>query len=81
MREQHGAIPAVILRIAGVYTERAEVPSLAYQIQRIYERHMLSHVFPGDMSHGQALVYIGDVAAAFRRVVERRARCRKKSRF
>jgi hypothetical protein len=62
------------MRIAGVYTEYCELPSLASQIQRIYERQMLSHVFPGDMSHGQSLVDMEDVALAFHRVVERRAR-------
>lgn len=73
VREQRGDMPAVLLRIAGVYTEYCELPSLAFQIQRIYERQMLSHVFPGDMSHGQALVALDDVAWAFRRVVERRS--------
>jgi nucleoside-diphosphate-sugar epimerase len=74
VREQRGGIPAVLMRIAGVYTEYCELPSLASQIQRIYERQMLSHVFPGDMSHGQSLVDMEDVALAFHRVVERRAR-------
>ncbi|NMG15339.1 SPW repeat domain-containing protein [Aromatoleum bremense] len=67
-----GRIPAVILRIAGVYTDDCEVPSLAYQIQRIYERQMLGHVFPGDPAHGQAFVHLDDVAQAFRLVVEKR---------
>ena len=68
-----GSIPAVILRIAGVYTDACELPSLGYQIQRIYERQMVSHVFPGDISSGQALVHLDDVARAFRATVERRA--------
>jgi len=72
VRDERGAIPAVILRIAGVYTDDCEVPSLAYQIQRIYERQMLSHVFPGDGSHGQAFVHLDDVAQAFRLAVEKR---------
>ena len=70
--DEHGAIPALILRIAGVYTDNGEVPSLAYQIQRIYERQMQSHVFPGDASHGQSFVHIDDVARAFHAAVERR---------
>jgi nucleoside-diphosphate-sugar epimerase/uncharacterized membrane protein len=73
VREHRGRIPAVTLRIAGVYTDDCEVPSLAYQIARIYERSMESRVFPGDPSHGQAFVHIADLADAFRRVVERRA--------
>lgn len=73
VHEERGAMPALIMRIAGVYTDDGEVPSLAYQIQRIYERQMLSRVFPGDASHGQAFVHLDDVARAFRLAVERRA--------
>ena len=72
VRESRGAIPAVILRIAGVYTDDCEVPSLAYQIQRIYERQLESRLFPGDPSHGQAFVHLADLAQAIRRVVARR---------
>jgi nucleoside-diphosphate-sugar epimerase len=67
-----GAIPAVTLRIAGVYTDDCEVPSLAYQIQRIFERQLESRVFPGNPAHGQAFVHLDDLAQAIRRVVERR---------
>lgn len=71
---ERGAIPAIILRIAGVYTDAGELPSLAHQIQRIHERQMVSRVFPGDTAHGQALVHLDDVVQAFRAAVERRAR-------
>lgn len=74
VHSERGHIPAVILRLAGVYTEDCEVPSLAYQIQRIYERQMLSHVFPGDPTHGQSFVHIDDVVEAFRLTVEARQR-------
>jgi nucleoside-diphosphate-sugar epimerase/uncharacterized membrane protein len=74
VHDYRGKIPAVILRLAGVYTDHGEVPSLAYQAQRIYERQMLSHVFPGDTSHGQSFVHIEDVARAFRQAIERRAK-------
>jgi len=76
VRAERGAIPVAILRIAGVYTDECEVPSLAYQIQRIHERQMLGHVFPGDPAHGQSFVHLDDVAEAFRRVVEARGRLR-----
>jgi nucleoside-diphosphate-sugar epimerase len=68
-----GSTPVAVLRIAGVYTDDAEVPSLAYQIARIYERSIESRMFPGDPSHGQAFVHIEDLAQAFRAVVVRRA--------
>jgi nucleoside-diphosphate-sugar epimerase len=73
VQAEHGTIPAVILRIAGVYTDHCEVPSLAYQMQRIYERQMQSRVFPGDASHGQSFVHLDDVATAFHATVERRS--------
>ncbi|OGB26642.1 MAG: DNA polymerase III subunit epsilon [Burkholderiales bacterium RIFCSPLOWO2_02_FULL_57_36] len=67
-----GNIPAVVFRLAGVYTDHGEVPSLAYQAQRIYERQMLSRVFPGETSHGQSFVHLEDAARAFRNAIERR---------
>lgn len=70
---ERGAIPALTLRIAGVYTDAGELPSLAYQIARIYERQVASRVFPGETAHGQALVHLDDVAQAFRAAVDRRA--------
>lgn len=73
VREERGRIPALIMRIAGVYTDACEVPSLAYQIQRIYERQMLSHVFPGNPSHGQSFVHQEDLVRAMRAAVDRRA--------
>lgn len=72
VKEERGKIPALILRLAGVYTDLCDVPSLANQIQRIYERQMLSRVFPGDPSRGQACVHVDDVARAFRNAVDRR---------
>lgn len=74
VRAERGNIPVLVLRIAGVYTDRGEVPTLAHQVQRVYERQVLSHVFPGDPSHGQAFIHIDDVADAFRHAVDRRMR-------
>ena len=74
VREHHGAIPALILRIAGVYTQDCEVPSLAYQLSQVYERSFESLVFPGNPAHGQAFVHIDDLAGAFRRAVDARGR-------
>jgi nucleoside-diphosphate-sugar epimerase len=69
-REQ---IPVVLLRIAGVYTDRCQSVPLAHQIQRIYERRLTSKVFPGDTSTGQSFVHLDDVVEAFRATVARRA--------
>jgi nucleoside-diphosphate-sugar epimerase len=74
VRTEQGNIPVLILRVAGVYSDQGEVPTLAHQIQRVYEHQVLSHVFPGDPSHGQAFVHVDDVATAFQHAVDRRGR-------
>lgn len=79
VRAHHGHIPFAIMRLAGVYTEWGEVPSLSTQIQRIYERQLQSHVFPGNPSHGQAFVHINDVTRAFRLTVDKRAQLPKEA--
>lgn len=72
VRAQRGDIPVVLLRIAGVYTDRCRLPTLAHQIQRIYERWLLSSVFPGDITHGQAAVHLDDVIDACLLLMQRR---------
>jgi nucleoside-diphosphate-sugar epimerase len=62
----------LILRIAGVYDDACHSPPLAHQIQRIYERRMVSRVFPGDLSHGQSFVHLDDMIDAFERAVRNR---------
>ncbi len=69
---EHGNIPVVILRIAGVYTDKCESLPLAHQIERIYERALTSKLYPGDISHGQAFVHLDDVLNALRLTIERR---------
>jgi nucleoside-diphosphate-sugar epimerase len=73
IRRERGAIPAVLLRIAGVYTDRCDSIPLAHEIQRIDERRLTSKVFPGNTFHGQAFVHRDDVADAVARTVARRS--------
>jgi nucleoside-diphosphate-sugar epimerase len=73
IRRERGAIPAVLMRIAGVYTDRCGSIPLAHQVQRIYEKHLTSHVYPADTSRGQAFVHLDDLVEAFVRAIERRA--------
>lgn len=70
---ERGDIPAVVLRIAGVYDDQCHSIPLANQIQRIDERSLASHVFPGHASHGQAFVHPDDLVDALVLAVERRA--------
>ncbi len=72
LREQRGAIPLVVLRIAGVYDDQCHSIPIANQIQRIFERRLISQVFPGDTSHGQAFVHQQDVIRAIEASIERR---------
>lgn len=73
VQNEHGDIPYVLLRIAGVYTDQVQPPTLAHQIQRIYEKQFSSRVFSGTISHGQAFVHIDDLMDAIVRLVQRRA--------
>lgn len=69
---EHGETPIVLLRIAGVYDDLCHSIPLAQQMQRIYERRLTSHVFPGHISHGQAFLHLDDLIDAFLLIVERR---------
>ena len=69
---ERGSLPAISLRIGGVYTDRCHSIPLAHQIQRIYERRLTSRVFPGHISHGQSFVHVDDLVEAFVAAVERR---------
>jgi nucleoside-diphosphate-sugar epimerase len=72
IREERGAIPSVVLRIGGVYTEEGRTVPIAQQIARIYERQIESFFFPGDPSSGQAFVHLDDLVDLARLVIERR---------
>ncbi len=69
---EHGSIPIVILRPAGVYDERCRSAFLAQQIARIYERQPTSYLFAGDPSRGQPSLHLDDLVDAVERVVNRR---------
>jgi nucleoside-diphosphate-sugar epimerase len=72
IRAERGAIPSVMLRIAGVYDDECHSIPLAHQIQRIYERRLTGRVYPGDVSRGQAYVHLDDTLNAIRLAVEKR---------
>jgi nucleoside-diphosphate-sugar epimerase len=74
IRRQHGDIPYVLLRIAGVYDDQGHSIPIARQIQRIYERRLTSGVYPGDTSRGQAFTHLDDLVEALWLLVQRRRR-------
>ena len=73
IRAERGAIPTVILRLAGVYDDVCHSPPLAHQMQRIYEGQLAGHLYSGETSHGQAFVHLDDVVDVIERAIERRA--------
>lgn len=72
IKEKHNGVPYVILRIAGVYDDRCHSIPIAHQIERIYERHLTSHFYPGDVSKGQSFVHMDDLIDALYRAVTKR---------
>jgi hypothetical protein len=72
IRAEHGQIPYVILRLAGVYDEHSMVPTMAQQIARIYERDFHSHFYSGSMLVGQSMLHRADMLDTFHRAVDRR---------
>lgn len=74
IREERGDYSTVILRIAGVYDEQCHSLPLSRQIARIYEKQLESHVFPGDATHGQALVHLDDLVDCFEAVIDHRGK-------
>lgn len=72
IRRERGAIPAVILRIAGVYDELGHSLPITQNIRRIAEKELESYFYPGDAERGQAFVHLDDVVQCFARVVEHR---------
>jgi nucleoside-diphosphate-sugar epimerase len=73
LKEKHGKIPIVILRIAGVYDDICNSIPLAHQIQRIYENQLEGHLYPGNVKVRQSFVHISDVVNAYELVVQKAA--------
>jgi nucleoside-diphosphate-sugar epimerase len=70
--DERGPIPAVILRIAGVYDEDGNSLPIGQQIRRIHGKSLESFFFPGDADRGQPFVHLDDLVRLIRACVERR---------
>ena len=70
--QERGNIPAVILRIAGVYNEDCQSIPIAQQISRIHQKQLESYFFPGDKTHGQAFIHIDDLVRCILSAVHQR---------
>jgi len=69
LRAEHGGIPVVILRIAGVYDDDCHSLPISRHIARIYEKRQESYFFPGDKNHGQSYLHLDDLADCVRKTV------------
>lgn len=67
-----GNIPAVNLRVAGVYNEEGNSIPVTNHIQRIYEKQITSYFFPGDPTHGSTFIHLDDLIDAIIKTVEAR---------
>lgn len=72
IRDQHGDIPYVILRIAGIYDDKGHSIPISNQIKRIYEKDLTGRVYPGDLTHGQTYLHLEDLVDALEACVDRR---------
>jgi nucleoside-diphosphate-sugar epimerase len=73
IRSERGSLPALILRIAGVYDEDCHSIPIAQHVARIYERKLESYLFPGNPDHGQPFVHLDDLVDCVERAVALRA--------
>lgn len=72
IRADHGDIPVVIARIAGVYDEWGHSIPLSHQVERIYEKQLLGHLYSGDPDKGNPFIHLDDLIDALRRMVDQR---------
>jgi len=72
IRNHRGRIPAVILRLAGVYDEDCHSVPISQQIARIDQKQLESYFFPGDADHGQAFIHLDDLTDALVSAVNHR---------
>ncbi|MES2136349.1 MAG: vitamin K epoxide reductase family protein [Pseudomonadota bacterium] len=72
LRKEHGEIPLVLLRIAGVYDDEGHQPFLTQQISRIYEHRLSARVYPGMLCAGQSFVHLDDLTDAVERLIDKR---------
>jgi nucleoside-diphosphate-sugar epimerase len=69
---QRGKIPVTDLRIAGIYNDGCHSIPIAHQIQRIYEKQITSHFYPGDVTHGNPYLHLDDLVNAILKAIEKR---------
>ena len=72
IRGKRGNIPAVMLRLAGIYDDECHSIPISHQIQRIYEKQFISHFYSGDLNHGNVFLHMEDLLDAIEKTVDKR---------
>jgi UDP-glucose 4-epimerase len=72
IREEHGNIPYVIIRIAGCYDDECNCVPISQHISRIYEKQLASLVFPGNSSNGVPYTHFEDLTDMVHLLFEKR---------
>ncbi len=72
IRELRGNIPAVNLRVAGVYNEEGNSIPITHHIQRIYEKQITSYFYPGKATSGNPFIHLDDLVDAIAKTIARR---------
>jgi nucleoside-diphosphate-sugar epimerase len=72
IKQNNKDIPAIFMRIAGVYNDYGHSIPITQQIKRIYEKELLGHFYSGDVHHGDVFVHLEDVIDAIEKAVEKR---------
>lgn len=72
IRDNLGSIPALILRLAGVYDEQGHSLPITQNIRRIAEKEFESYFFPGDAQRGQSFVHLEDLTDCFENAIDKR---------
>lgn len=72
IHEERKNIPALILRISGVYDDDCHSIPISNQIQRIYENQLNAHLFAGDITHGSSFMHMNDLVDALVQAVHLR---------
>lgn len=69
---QRGKIPVLNFRIAGLYNDECNSIPISHHIQRIYEKQLTSHFFPGNVNHGNPFLHLDDLLDAIVKAIEKR---------
>ncbi len=72
IQELRGKIPAVILRIAGIYDDECHSIPIAHQIERIYEKRLEARLFAGNINHGASFLHMEDLVSAILACIQKR---------